>query len=57
MLTCDQIQGTGRRRHVPVNRWTGQEVVTVEQLAGQEVMPDSQAKGQDFGRTMPHSQQ
>jgi len=39
-----------------LNRWTGQQVVSVKQLAGQEVMPDSQAKGQDF-RTTPHSQQ
>lgn len=42
---------------MPGNRWTGQQVVTVKQLAGQEAMPDSQAKGQDFRRTMPHSQQ
>lgn len=40
-----------------VNRWTGQQVVTVKQLADQEAMPVSQAKGQDFRRTMPHSQQ
>lgn len=42
---------------MPGNRWTGQQVVTVKQLAGQEAMPDSQAKGQDFRRTTPHSQQ
>lgn len=42
---------------MPANRWTGQWVVTVKQLAGQEAMPDSQAKDQDFRRTMTHSQQ
>lgn len=57
MLVHNQTERTIRRRHVPVSRWTGQEVVTVKQLAGQETMPDSQAKGQDLRRTMPHSQQ
>lgn len=55
--TYNRIERTIRRRCMPANRWTGQWVVTVKQLAGQEAMPDSQAKDQDFRRTMPHSQQ